>query len=182
MKRVQPWREVDHRALLDCRILVVESADMESPVDGSVHEFFRFRAPDWAHVVPVTAGGDIVLIRQFRQGSREISLEIPAGLIEPGESPEAAARRECLEETGYRATELHSLGILRPNPALFTNRLHSFYALGVEPVADIQQTATESTEVELVAVDRIADLLTRGVIDHALDTALLWRFLHEGPR
>jgi 8-oxo-dGTP pyrophosphatase MutT (NUDIX family) len=180
--RIQPWRELASRALIDCRILVVEAATMESPVDRSVHEFYRFRAPDWAHVVPITVGGEIVMIRQFRYGSGEVSLEIPAGLIETGETAEVAARRECLEETGYRATELCSLGTLRPNPALFTNRLHSFYAPGVEPGAAIKQTATERTEVELVPLARVSDLLTSGAIDHALDAALLWRFLHEYDR
>ena len=182
MTRARPWRELRSRTLLDCRIFIVESTAMASPVDDSVHEFFRLRAPDWAHIVPVTAQGEIVMIRQFRQGSQEISLEIPAGLIEPGEAPEAAARRECLEETGYRATVLSSLGRLRPNPALFTNRLHSFYALGVERVTEIKQTATEYTEVELVELERLPDLLRSGAIDHALDTALLWRFLHEYRR
>lgn len=152
---------------------------MESPFDASVHEFFRLRAPDWAHLVPVTPTEQVVMIRQFRQGTQALSLEIPAGLIEPGETPETAARRECLEETGYRATELHCLGVLRPNPAFMTNRLYSFFALGVEPAGVIAQTATEFTEVELVPVDRLPELLTSGTIDHALDTALLWRFLHE---
>jgi ADP-ribose diphosphatase len=165
--------------LLDCRIFVVESTRMESPADASVHEFFRLRAPDWAHLVPVTPDEQIVMIRQFRHGTQEISLEVPAGLIEPGETPETAARRECLEETGYRATDLRSLGVLRPNPAFMTNRLHSFYALGVEPASAIAQTATEITEVELVPIHRLPELLTSGAIDHALDTALLWRFLHE---
>ena len=181
MSRAQVWRELDSRVMLDCRIFAVETTQMESPIDGSTHDFFRLRAPDWAHIVPVTGDGQIVMIRQFRQGSQEISFEIPAGLIEAGETPEAAARRECLEETGYRAAKLQSLGSLRPNPALFTNKLHSFYALDVEHVAAAQHTATEFTEVELVGREHLPDLLTSGAIDHALDVALLWRFLHEAP-
>ena len=177
--RVEPWTELSSEQLLDCRIFKVERTLSRSPVDRSVHEFFRIRSANFAHVVPVTADDEVVMVRQYRHGTGELSLEVPAGLIDPGEDPAAAAARECLEETGYRALELRSLGVLRPNPAVFANYLYTFAAYDVRPEAEILRTETEHTEVELVPIARIAELLTEGVVDHALDTAVLWRFLHE---
>ena len=72
------------------------------------------------------------MVRQYRHGSRRCTLEIPGGLVDPGETALQAAQRECLEETGYRIRTVHALGVLNPNPALFTNRLHSFWAEDAE--------------------------------------------------
>jgi len=177
--RVEPWTVLSSEQLLDCRIFRIERTLARSPVDRSVHEFFRIRSVDFAHVVPVTENDEVVMVRQYRHGSGEMSLEVPAGLIEPSEDPAAAAARECLEETGYATGELRSLGMLRPNPAVFANNLHTFVAYGVRRVAAIEQTETEQTEVELVPLDRVASLMIDGVIDNALDVAVLWRFLHQ---
>lgn len=176
---VRPWTVLASEELLDCRILSVERTRCQSPVDESVHEFFRLRSVDWAMVVPITAAGEIVLVRQYRHGSGALSLEIPSGLVDPGETPIQAAARECLEETGYRADGLQPFCVLRPNPALFTNRLHAFVARGVRKVSEIAQTATEHTEVELVPGQQVGDFLRDGRIDHALDSAVLWRLVHE---
>ena len=180
--RVSPWTVLSSEDLLDCRIFRIERTFARSPVDRTVHDFFRIRSADWSHVVPVTADDDVVMVRQYRHGSGEMSLEVPAGIIEPGEEPARAAARECLEETGYATGELRPLGVLCPNPAVFANRLHTFAAYGVQRVAEIRQTATEHTAVELVPIARLRALLTDGRIDNALDVATLWRFLHEHPQ
>ena len=89
-----------------------------------------------------------------------------------------AAARECLEETGYETDELISLGILNPNPAIFTNKLHTFVAPNAKLVTDISNSPTEQTEVQLIPMEQVADLLVAGEIDHALVTATLWRMLY----
>ena len=78
----------------------VERSIAESPVDGTRHDFYRIHSGSWAQIVPVTKEGDVVLVRQYRHGARVITLEMPAGLVDPGEDPAQAAARECLEETG----------------------------------------------------------------------------------
>jgi 8-oxo-dGTP pyrophosphatase MutT (NUDIX family) len=175
------WPELERKQVADCRIFTVEESVAASPADGSRHTFFRLRSTDWAQVLPITADGEAVLVRQYRHGAQRVTLEIPAGLVEPGEEPAATAMRECLEETGYRAHRVWSLGVLYPNPALFTNRLHAFFALGVERVAAISNTATEHTAVVMVPVRELAGMLERGDIDHALNAAMLWRYLAKHP-
>jgi 8-oxo-dGTP pyrophosphatase MutT (NUDIX family) len=182
MTRVPPtelkaWRELERETIADCRVFEVERSVAVSPVDGEPRTFHRIRSVDWAQIVPVTADGKIVLVRQYRHGDQRISIEIPGGLIDAGEDPATAALRECLEETGYRARAAVPLGVVAPNPALFANRLHAFYAVGVEPERAVQNTGTEVTEVVLVPVAEVEDMLLAGEIDHALVAGTLWRYL-----
>jgi 8-oxo-dGTP pyrophosphatase MutT (NUDIX family) len=181
MKRLKPWREVRREPLLDCRIFKVERSVAVSPVDGSEHDYYRVLSSDWVQIIPITEHNEVVMVRQYRHGSSSLVLEIPGGLIDPGEDPAAAAIRECLEETGYLADCACPFGAINPNPAIHPQRLHSFYARGVRKVGEVQNTATEYTEVELVPLDRIAELLRAGEIDHSLVAATLWRFLHDQP-
>ncbi len=173
------WREVRREPVVDCGIFSVERSIAASPEDGREHAFYRIVSVDWAQIVPVTAAGEIVMVREFRHGSLRMSLEVPGGLVEQGEDPAEAARRECLEETGYRVRDVRPLGVVNPNPALFENRLHAFCAFDAEPAGAIQNSATEHTEVVLVPRRELPDLLASGRIDHALIAATLWRFLHE---
>jgi len=179
MARLKPWREIRREPLSDCRIFSVERSVSLSPIDGTEHDYFRILSRDWVQVVPVTSSNEIVMVRQYRHGPSDFVLEIPGGLVDDGEEPANAAARECLEETGYRVGELHSLGSLNPNPALHSHRLHAFYACDAVLAGSIQNTGTEQTEVELVPLDRLAEMLRAGRIDHALVAATLWRFLHD---
>jgi ADP-ribose pyrophosphatase len=178
----EAWLETGRQPVVDCGIFAVERSHARSPVDGSEHAFYRILSVDWVQLVPVTADGDLVMIRQYRHGTRHMTLEIPGGLIDAGESPAHAAARECLEETGYRAGDVQPLGVLQPNPALFSNRLHGFFAEGVECIAEIENTGRERTLLELVPLSDLPRLLTTGVIDHALVVATLWRYLYRHLR
>ena len=173
------WRELRREFMGDYRIFSVERSVAASPVDGAQHTFYRILTPDWVQILPITAAGEAVMVRQYRHGAQRVTLELPAGLVEPGEEPAVAGLRECLEETGYRALAAVPLGVLQPNPALFANRLHTFYAEGAERIAEIENTATERTTVELVPLRELPAMLRRGEIDHALTAAALWRFLDE---
>ena len=170
------WRVLREEHLQHCRVFDVHVATMQSPQTGDAHPFYRIESPAWVNVVALTQDDHFVMVRQFRQGSRVVTLEIPGGLVDPGESPEEAAARELIEETGYRAGRLASLGSLNPNPALFGNRCHMQVALDCVPAAEIQNSATEETLVELVPLASLHDLVRRGAIDHALVVAALYAY------
>jgi ADP-ribose pyrophosphatase len=172
------WRELAREPVADCKIFTVERSIAASPVDGTAHAFHRIHSPSWAQIVPVTTDGRVVMVRQYRHGAGRITLEIPAGLVDPGEDPLRAALRECFEETGYRARNAVSLGVVSPNPALFANRLYAYLATDVEPAGAIHNTGTEQTEVVLIPASELPEMMLRGDIDHALVVATLWRYLY----
>ena len=172
----RPWRVLGDEHLQHCKVFDVHRATMASPSTGQEHAFYRIESPAWVNVVALTPADDLVMVRQFRHGSRQVTLEIPGGIVDPGESPAEAAGRELLEETGYRAGRLESLGSINPNPALFTNRVHMQLALDCQPVAEIQNSATEETRLELLASSKLEAVIRSGGIDHALVVAALYCF------
>ena len=178
MEGIKPWTRKDLQLIADCRVLTVHESTSVSPITDQEHNFYVMKTTDWVNVVPVTKNNEIVCIRQFRHGTEEITLEIPGGMVDPGEEPALSAARECLEETGFETDELISLGTLSPNPAIFSNQLHTFLAPGAQRIANIENTSNEQTEVQLIPLEQVVDMLVSGEINHALVAATLWRMLY----
>jgi 8-oxo-dGTP pyrophosphatase MutT (NUDIX family) len=162
------WRRERSEQVADCRVFNVRRDYSADPRDGRVHDFYVIEAPDWINVVPLTDDGRVVLIEQYRHGTGEVSLEIPGGMVDAGESPADAAARELLEETGYEAGEVTPLGKTRPNPAIQDNWIHTFLARGLEYRREPLNAGTEQTVVRLVPVERIPALVEEGKITHSL--------------
>jgi 8-oxo-dGTP pyrophosphatase MutT (NUDIX family) len=177
MGETSVWRVLHERHLASYRVFGVSELGCARVDTGQSHTFYRIDSVDWVNVIPVTADGRVVMVRQFRHGLGRATLEIPGGMLDPGESPADTAARELLEETGWRAGRVEPLGTVSPNPALFGNRLHSFLALDCEHVGDVVNDETEHTTVELVPADAIDGKLLAGEIDHALVHAAFgfWR-------
>jgi 8-oxo-dGTP pyrophosphatase MutT (NUDIX family) len=179
-----PWEVVRRETLHDCRVFRIERAMTRSPHTADTHPFFTIDADEWVNVVATTERGELVMVRQWRHGARKVTLEIPGGLVDPGESPEGAAVRELLEETGFAAPGVCRLGDANPNPALFGNRVHTYLAENCERVAEVKNGPLEETRVELVPEHTLPARLRRGDIDHALVIAALhwWRLHRDGVR
>jgi 8-oxo-dGTP pyrophosphatase MutT (NUDIX family) len=121
--------------------------------DGTVIDYYRSVRPDVAVVLPLTADGDVVLVRQYKHGVGAVTLEIPGGLIDAGEDPTAAAERELREETGYAAPgPLEPLGWIWGDASKSTERIFSFLARDVERVGEPQLDPNEA--VSGIVVER----------------------------
>jgi 8-oxo-dGTP pyrophosphatase MutT (NUDIX family) len=147
---------------------------------AGMRPFLRLEIDDWVNVVTVTADDRLVLVRQHRWGIDRSCLEIPGGVVDPGETPAEAARREVLEETGYGAGTLVPMGFVWSNPAIQTNRTWLFALTGTEKVAEVALDATEDIAVELHDLDTLPELLRSGRIDHVFAVVSLQRFLLRG--
>lgn len=165
---MKKWTVVDRVPIGDYRVFRLRRERSVSPDTGREHDFFVLSAADWVNVVPVTDAGEIVLVSQYRAGSDAVSLEIPGGIVDPGETPDAAAARELLEETGFAAREIVPLGSCSPNPAILDNRLHTFLALGARRVGPPRLDGSEEIDVSVVKEAEVDELVRTGRIDHAL--------------
>jgi len=178
---LQAWPLIASRRVFDAGLFQVSCDRARSPRTGGEHDFHVVHMVDWLMVVPLTAQGELVLVRQYRHGSRQMSLELPGGLLDgASEGARAGAVRELAEETGYGGGELLWLGDLRPQPALMSNRLRVFLARGLQPTTAPALDAGEDIEVVLVDVREVSNRIARGDIDNAMTIAALAMASHAG--
>ncbi len=172
----QRWKKLGSREVARTRIFGVESVDFHHPGRAKPQDFFVINAPDWVNVLALTTGGHLVLVRQFRYGIDDFSVEIPGGVIDLGEDPVAAGVRELREETGYVGSSARLLGSVHPNPAMQNNRCHLVLVEGARPEAKLDWDPDEEFEIMTRPVDEVYALACAGGITHAmvLDALLLF--------
>jgi ADP-ribose pyrophosphatase len=168
-KPLHTWERLSAQIVYECRIFSLRRQRSRFSRDQAEHDFHVIESPDWVNIVPLTAAREVVMVRQFRHGVADYTLEVPGGMIDtPDEAPILAARREMMEETGYDSDRVEPLGAIHPNPAIQSNRCHSFVAYDVRRVREPQFDSTEETEVVLVPLAKIPALIRSGEITHAL--------------
>ena len=128
--------------------------------DGRVNpEYWVVEYPDWVNVIAITKDGYFVMERQYRHAVAMTCYELPCGVMESGETPLEAARRELMEETGYGKGEWKEIMTITPNPSSMSNFTHCFLATGVEKTGTQHLDATEELEVHLLTRDEVLSLL-----------------------
>ena len=150
-----------------------------SPRTNKEHDFYVLESCEWVNVIPLTREEEVVLIRQYRHGIRQVTLEIPGGLVEQGDSPEETAKRELREETGYMASEMILLGSVHANPAFLNNLCYSYLARDVTLSGAQEQDEKEDIEIVVKPLKEIPRLIKDGEITHSLILAAFYRFYME---
>ncbi|MBU4371987.1 MAG: NUDIX hydrolase [Proteobacteria bacterium] len=173
---IRPWPLIASEPMFDAGLLQVIRDRARSPRTGGERDFHVIRMIDWLMAVPLTEDKKLVMVRQYRHGSREASLEVPGGLHDGNaeeESPEQGAARELAEETGYSGGAWAFLGQLRPQPALFSNRAWIYLARDVRLTSAPKLDAGEDIEVVLLGAQEVPARIASGEINNAMTVAAL---------
>lgn len=170
---VARWLEKSSELLYQSRIFSIRRAQFARQTSDAsegehTQQCFLVDSPDWVNIIATTKNDAVLFVRQFRFGARRITLEIPGGMIDPGESPETAAMRELREETGFEASSWTSLGSVDTNPALLGNRCYTFLAQGCVRTQPPTRDPLEEISVEEHKLQDVPTLLADGSISHSL--------------
>lgn len=149
---------------------------VQLPSGSIVPEWFVLEFPDWINVIAITKDGKFVMEDQYRHALGETHYELVAGVIDPGETPLDAAKRELSEETGYGGGEWQLFMTCSPNPTNHTNLSYTFLATGVEKLGEQHQETTEDIHVDIFTEQEVKELLQSGMIIQALHLAPLYKY------
>jgi 8-oxo-dGTP pyrophosphatase MutT (NUDIX family) len=173
---LKPWKRIASSYDRSFPIFTLRTDRARSPRTNQDHDFYILESADWVNIIPITPTKKVILIRQYRHGIQDMALEIPGGIIEPGDTPREAALRELKEETGYTASQIIALDYVWPNPAFLDNRCYTFLAWDAVLTSDQKPDEKEDIEVIPVPLERIPDMIRRGKIRHSLVQAAFYKF------
>ena len=175
---VAPWDVTEVRQIAATPIFTIRTRRCECPEDPTRSgEFYYLDSRDWCNVIAITDDDLVVMIEQFRYGTAEVTLELPGGVIDPGEDPAAAGCRELMEETGYAGDDIEMIGSVAVNPAMQNNTCHFGLVRGARLVGEQRPDEHEKIGVRLVPHSELRRLVADNVIKHSLIVAAL--YLHE---
>jgi 8-oxo-dGTP pyrophosphatase MutT (NUDIX family) len=172
------WQVLSDTSLISQRWLEVREQRVRLANGHEIDRFHLIHGPNWAAVLCLTHERQVVLVRQYRHGLGGPSLELPAGVLDAGESPVDGARRELREESGFDAESIEPLLSVAPEPARNSTRAHFFFARGAVRVSEQALDSSEDLEVLLVPVSELLELIDHGQIVHGAHIAailLAWR-------
>lgn len=180
-KEIKKWTTLDSRYIIQRPWLTARVDKVQLP-DGRINpEHYVLEYPEWVNIIAVTGDGKFVMVRQYRHAMDIVLDELCAGVVEQGEAPIDAARRELLEETGYGGGQWREIMTVGQNPSICNNITHCFLAEGVERLGDQQLDASEDIAVLLLTRAELESMLRENRQLQALMAAPLWRYLAEHP-
>ena len=174
---MKKWTRSNIKDVLRARIFKYQTVESTSS-DGRMTGLFDVvRTANWVNVLAINTNNEIVLVKQYRHGTDEITLELPAGAIEKDEEPLIAAKRELAEETGHTGGQWKSLGAVKVNPAFMTNTCYFYLAEGVEKTQEQNLDPLEEVDVVYHTLDKVKELVNNNIIDHSLSQLGVARYL-----
>lgn len=165
-KNLKPWKTISSKSLLDTRFLKVNQEVCELPNGKVIPDFYTLWQPDWVLILAQTKNGEWIMERQYRHGTGKIALEFPAGIVDAGESPLEAAKRELQEECAYAGGKFEYLAELPMNPDRHRGRFFVVRATGVEPQGNTHFDMSEEIETLLLSTETVIEKMRSGEIHH----------------
>jgi 8-oxo-dGTP pyrophosphatase MutT (NUDIX family) len=179
---IKSWITIDDKKIDNCKFFDIHRVKRKSRDTGREGTFVYLDSTSWVNIIPITKEGNIVLIKQYRHGTDDITIEIPGGLVEANELPRLAGERECNEETGYFSKKnAKFLGKTLPNPAFLNNICYSYVWYDVELKYNQQLDRHEEIVVFERTFDEVKEMINNGKINHSLVlNAFFYYFLKNG--
>lgn len=170
------WKTLSQKYLIEKPWLTARVDKVELPTGAIIDEYYVLEYPDWVNTIAITKDGMFVFVRQYRYAIGKTVNELCAGVIEKGEDPMDAAKRELMEETGFGGGKWQKWMTISANPSTHTNLTHCYLAMDVERM-DIQHLdQAEDIEVRLFSREEVMEMLEKGEIWQSLMAAPLWKY------
>jgi ADP-ribose pyrophosphatase len=168
------WKKIHSSLIIEDWFFRFEKVRFENTAGKIIDPYYIFYCNDWVNALAVTEDGQAIMLQQYRHGVNEVMLELPGGIMDPGETdPEAAIRRELLEETGYEFDKVELLAWVYPNPALQNNRCYCFLATGGRLVQQQDLDDNEEITVELMPMEQVTTALKQNRIGQTIHVSTL---------
>ncbi|MCM1371409.1 MAG: NUDIX hydrolase [Bacteroides sp.] len=179
MVREDKWKVLESK-YISRRPWMTARKDVVQLPDGRINpEYWVLEFPDWVNVIAITRDGGMLMVRQYRHALGVTEYELCAGVVEEGETPLQAARRELMEETGFGGGEWTEYMSICANPSNHTNLAHTFLAVGVDQIGEQHLDDTEELTYHVLSMEDVFGMLQRGEIMQALMAAPLWKYFYE---
>ena len=163
------WEQLTCEHLLDCRVFQVYKKRFRHRDQDKQGDFYVLDCNDWVQVLALTPQQELIMVNQFRYGSKALSWEVPGGVIDDADSdPIIAGERELIEETGYAGKGAKTIGWVYANPAILTNRCHFVLVENCQLIAATAFDEHEDIAVERMPIDRVFNMARKGHITHSI--------------
>ena len=178
---IKKWSILSESELTRTPIFSLHQMEASSPLNPEKRGMFVYLdVPSWINIIAITPEKEVIFVRQYRHGNRSVTLEIPGGMCEEGESFIEAGARELIEETGYRGDRVELIGVVDPNPAFQNNRCGTILVHNAVKVKEQELDPMEEIEIALIPLAEIDDLIRSGQVSHSLVVAAFFHLkLHS---